>query len=259
MHISKATVCAALFITQASALCTEWKPLEWTRDDFKTYSNVKPIELDSLYCDENRTESCFISKKTYNITAPRRLESVARIEVERDLDNTISPADKDNIFQLAASGHNLTFMTRNTVLESSHLANNYSEVKPGINMTLGWKPLWSYSTGVLGACTNASLDGLRLTAVTPYMVGVWENKTDGGSVVEGQSVANGEVLAGIWTVGTSNLTQERINAEIIAGAYGVNSTVNGTEDGKSAAGMVGVSVWSWVAVGVGIACGFACL
>lgn len=69
------------------------------------------------------------------------------------------------------------------------------EVKPGMNMSLGFNVFFKRTKGTLGGCANETLNGVRFEALVPYLDTV-PNLVE---TSQGQNKdVNGKVLAGNW-------------------------------------------------------------
>lgn len=166
-----------------SANCTNWTSTRWSADGPSGYSNYGFIPLETLECPTGPNKTCTIARKSYDITAERKLNISA------------SAADIDNIFDLAQAGYgprmNYTappFITRMTTVSSQDLSDIFVDVEPGMNKTLGWVPFLLYSSGILGECSNESLNGVGVMATAPYLM----NNTQNISSVGGTFMASSQ-------------------------------------------------------------------
>jgi hypothetical protein len=230
MHLIKATVVPTiLLLSQISAECTNWTSTFWGADSQSSFTPSKSIILDIQYCDG--TENCYIPAKTYDIIAPRTLNI------------SVSPVDEENIFTLARTGYygrgnsslGPMFTTLDTTITPIPAIDNvFLRIRPGFNHTLGFQPYMRKSHGLLSGCSNASLEGVGVEAMTPYMVNA-TMRTD-----YQQRVVNGSVVAGMLIATSNNVTKDK-------------------EDKKSAGERIDASLWSAKLLGVAVACGVGLL
>ncbi|KAG4415386.1 hypothetical protein IFR04_011482 [Cadophora malorum] len=181
-----------------SATCTNWTRTRdrWYDGLLTAVSPSLYIPLESLACPLSTTSNttCTISRKTYPITVPRRLNISAT-------EYNLSDAEFENIFSLASTSFGLLrtndsapppFISRNTTVSSEDLSGVFVDVEPGKNRTLYWVPYLLYSYGILGECANGSerLNGVGLLGNAPYL---WANEMN-VSVVRGSFAARTENL-----------------------------------------------------------------
>jgi hypothetical protein len=181
-----------------SANCTTWTDAHSLSDISSSFSNEFEQTIATLVCPLSDNVTCTFGRQTYQIT------------ISRNLNISASPADVDNIFDLAqqyyGAGTNFTtgpFVTRTTNIsttDSRTVDQSLLEVAPGKNKSLLWVPYMKYSFGNLGGCSNTSLNGVGVRAAASYLTTDMNNNT---------------VVAGGWGAITSNAT---------------------TNDGKSTAG-----------------------
>lgn len=173
-----------------SADCTNFTDIRWQSDSAYSFSNEYEQIVEILACPLADNKTCMFTRQTYDITIPRELNISA------------SSADVDNIFYLASQAYgawpaNYTrdpFITRNTTvstLNSRVVSDSLLEVAPGKNKSLVWIPYMRYSFGILGGCSNTSLDGVGVRAAAPYLTNDTNNNT---------------VVAGSWGASISNIT-----------------------------------------------------
>jgi hypothetical protein len=238
MQLKSTIVPTFLVISQISAECTNWTSIRWNSDTNYAFSTQGFTILETFYCDGNLTEPCYITPKPYQVTAPRKLNI------------SVSSVDEDNIFKLARGGYygqenssisSRDFLTLNTTLAPLDRDDRFLKVEPGLNKSLGWLVYQQSSYGILRGCSNASLEGVGVKAMSPYMVNATKITRNE------QTLVNGSVLAGDWYASSNNVTREREEA------------ANKTKAGKSAGERTGINLWSSVLLGVAVACGVGLL
>ncbi|CAJ2509038.1 Uu.00g140640.m01.CDS01 [Anthostomella pinea] len=137
------------------------------QDTGSSFTTTYNTFVDNLVCPSDSGEDCAFPTHSYDITIERVLEI-------RSAQRLCLPADEaDAIFKLATQNYrselvngNLTFefISRDASVDTSELGgwghiSPILEVEPGMNKTLYWTPFMVRSSGILGGCSNDSLDG----------------------------------------------------------------------------------------------------
>jgi hypothetical protein len=176
-------------------------------DTGSSFLNTFGRLVDNLACPRNSDHSCLIAQRNYDVTLDRQLFNGSTLP-----EYTLNQLDEvDSIFSLAAQGFykdhflllkNVTkgyeFTTRTATVSTEHLSSRSKSVlltvEPGKNKSLIWIPFVMYSAGILGDCSNTSLNGLEVTAISGYMALDSQNQS---------------ALAGTWSAGTSEINGAR--------------------------------------------------
>ena len=180
------------------AYCTSWTDGRTDVHSFEWgWSTRYKQSVETIECPPGTQHCRFAAEKIYNITVERDLYTTV------DMPLIVPDEEKDAIFQLAQAffnrGKNVShdFMTIRTNVSSatSYVPPSFLDIPPAIRKSLNWNSFYLYSTGVLGGCSNESLNGMTVTAATPYYT---------KSVYR----ANQTVLAGSWSTGSFNTTRD---------------------------------------------------
>lgn len=173
-------------LSLATADCTKWTSTRWHADDASSWSTAGEIAVASLVCPKTNSSGCAFAPNTYNVTIPRTLNISA------------SAADTDSIFALARDGYPSSSSSKSnssapvfaehiTYASTGNVVSALLKVEAGKNATLYYIPYLMTSSGVLGGCGNASLDGVFVAATAA-------------------AVNSSNITDGTWGVNAVNLT-----------------------------------------------------
>ncbi|KAK8107215.1 uncharacterized protein PG998_009228 [Apiospora kogelbergensis] len=182
-----AFVAFAILSSPAAAVCTKWETIdtsqESTTQDFSTPGHLTDLEW--LACPHDSQSPCSFASKAYHITAQPDVRSGGR-EGGSVLMGSLRPEETTAILKLAQHAYNeamnadkyhpresVEFKSLDATVDPfihsvTEAPPGLQTVPPGKNVTLEWHSFYRYATGVLGGCTNTTLNGLRVTAGAPY-------------------------------------------------------------------------------------------
>lgn len=177
------------FAALSAAVCTEWAQITTETESDSNWSTRFSEKVDQQKCPETATTRCkFAGPKKYHVTIePRLITNVTHLGLDSQ--------ERDAIFRLAADEYskatNSTSRTAFVKLEGSVnteelFATDSPILKfdPGFNTSLLFVPYMKTSIGKLRGCTNASLNGLQVSAAAPYL--------------QRDSKSNESIIAGTW-------------------------------------------------------------
>jgi hypothetical protein len=199
MNCKATLLAAALLVDRSAAVCTGWAQGRAVQN--QDSSSLYGTKMDQLYCPENADGDCYFDKKSYQVTAIRRLYFGS------ETDHELSDNDTAAIFKLGEDGYNkklnLTthkdFVNMDGLVTTSGLGTFETDavlkIKRGMNATLSFIPYHNHSVGNLSACTDTVLEGKTVEVVAPYadgntLAGTWFQ--GGGSTLPSTTTISGQ-------------------------------------------------------------------
>ncbi|KAK8054530.1 hypothetical protein PG994_009597 [Apiospora phragmitis] len=244
--------------TQALAVCTEWEHSRNYENSQAEIPTDNQLEIEHLECPARKEDCRLAGPKEYNVTAHPFIELVgARVHGGNYPLPWALPRDEaDAIYRLAEQGfndeedrarnrsarkdrppHHHRFAPLAGTVSSANLSRSMLDVGAGHNVSLGWNPYHVISNGVLGGCSNETLNGKLVAVAAPFRG-------------PRQEVDQTRLLDGVW---------------IKTGDGDKDGETNGTSDGEgdgegqtkeddpdSGAAMLSMGLFSWAVVGSGV-------
>jgi hypothetical protein len=172
-----------LLASTSAATCTTWNPTETWIDKPDHYMTAFTQDVDSFFCRGSSDQYCVFPQTTYNVTVDRVLFTGAAPGDPPSGHRVDQGEDADAIWALATkSFYNATFNTTSTIkgyefvnrtaIISTKVIPSPSpllNVQPSTNVTRQWIAFMMYSSGIVGGCSDSSLNGLNVTAASSYV------------------------------------------------------------------------------------------
>ncbi|TPX11685.1 uncharacterized protein E0L32_007664 [Thyridium curvatum] len=188
----------ALLPSIATAVCTTFKASKTDQENGLKYEAGSLITVERTPCPEGTSAGCTVpAPKVYNVTARRE---IWRVDDLLGLHYHLPTEEQDAIFKLASDAYynerdwytekdRELWVSISSQANSSELVEKRSRllhVEPGKETQLQYKWFRSMAWGVLGGCTNASLENVQVQVTAPFMrsyipdqlPGLWTSTTD---------------------------------------------------------------------------------
>lgn len=172
---ANALVAVAVLSGTAAAVCTKWEHDSIRVETGANYAlGDHSVSLESLDCPAGAGDPCRFEGNPHRVVAEPEVRDgrFDPLPLSSDEERSAIIRLGQDAYNAEVGGPRRSDVEFKTLAETIHpfadLDDALRTVPPGSKGSLYWDSYYRYSTGVLGGCTNASLNRINVTVGAPY-------------------------------------------------------------------------------------------